>query len=362
MKFNKKIDDLRDKMRTEGLDALLVSTPENRRYLSGFSGSAGYLIISDSEAILATDFRYIEQASKQASGFRIERIAGSFDWFPRLMLDIGVGRIGFESRGMTVDVHVAFKNAIDRVEQSHCLTFIATIDLVENLRTVKSADDVKLITRAVEIADEAFDIVAPTVEPGMTELDVAWDLERTMRECGAESISFDIIVGSGANGALPHHSPSNKVIVEGESVVIDMGARYQGFCSDLTRTIFIGQPDDTFERVYTTVLHAQIEAEKRARVGMTGGEVDAIARNIISEAGYGKDFGHSLGHGVGLAVHESPVVGPKSTERIEEGMVFTIEPGIYLTGWGGVRIEDIVVMENGRARVISNAKKLQVEK
>ena len=167
-------------------------------------------------------------------------------------------------------------------------------------------------------------------------------------------------MGSGPNGALPHHNPSNKVITEGESVVIDMGARYQGFCSDLTRTIFIGQPDDTFERVYTTVLRAQLEAEKRARIGMTGGEVDAIARNIISEAGYGKNFGHSLGHGVGLAVHESPVVGPKSEERIKEGMVFTIEPGIYLTGWGGVRIEDIVVMEDGRAKVISNAKKLQI--
>ena len=189
---------------------------------------------------------------------------------------------------------------------------------------------------------------------------MAWALEKAMREGGAESVSFDIIVGSGPNGALPHHRAGHKAIQEGEAVVIDMGARYQGYCSDLTRTIFVGEPDETFRRVYDTELRAQLTAEAEVRAGMTGKEVDAIARDIITEAGFGDSFGHSLGHGIGLAVHEHPGVGPKSEKPLEDGMVFTIEPGIYISGWGGIRIEDIVVLEDGRARVISRAKKLEL--
>jgi Xaa-Pro aminopeptidase len=182
-----------------------------------------------------------------------------------------------------------------------------------------------------------------------------------MREAGAEAISFDIIVGAGPNGALPHHRAGETVIGDGEPVVIDMGATYDGYCSDLTRTIFIGEPDDEFRKVYDTVLRAQLEAEERVRPGMTGAETDAISREIISEAGYGDNFGHSLGHGVGLAVHESPGVGPRSQDPLENGMVFTVEPGIYVSGWGGVRIEDMVVLENGRARVLSSAHKLSFD-
>lgn len=182
-----------------------------------------------------------------------------------------------------------------------------------------------------------------------------------MREQGAEAMAFDIIVGAGTNGALPHHRADDTVIQNGQPIVIDMGAAYEGYCADLTRTIFVGEPDDTFKKVYSTVLRAQLAAQEQVRAGMTGEETDAISRDVIVEAGYGDAFGHSLGHGVGLAVHEYPRVGPRAPDVLADGMVFTIEPGIYLPEWGGVRIEDVVVMESGRARVLSKAAKMDVD-
>ncbi len=351
---------LRQRLEESELDGILVSTPENRRYLSGFTGSAGYLLITSTDAVLATDFRYVEQAGAQAPGFRVERIGGDLRWFTKLAAEGGATHVGFESQHMTVSTHTAFQKAVEEAESVGGPTLVPTSELVDKLRAFKDEEELRLLTKAIEISDQAIDQVAPTVEPGVTEEQVAWELEKAMRERGSESNAFDIIVGAGPNGALPHHRAGDKVIQRGEAVVIDMGATYQGYCSDLTRTIFVGEPDDTFCRVYDTVLSAQIAAEERVTAGMTGVEADAIARDLIAQAGYGDNFGHSLGHGVGLAVHEYPGVGPRSEEPLEDGMVFTIEPGIYLSGWGGVRIEDIVVLENGRARVISQAKKMRV--
>ena len=360
MSTGNRLNNLRKRLQGQEVDALMVSSPENRRYLSGFSGSAGYLLISQDDAVLATDFRYVEQAGRQAPDFRVERIAGAAEWLLKIASDLGVKRVGFESQAITVATHSSFKKAIEAAESSHRLELVPTTEIVERLRAIKDADELSLLTRAVEIADEAMDQVAPTIEPGLTEQEVAWELEKSMRERGAEKLAFDIIVGAGPNGALPHHRADDQAIQKGEAVVIDMGATYEGYCSDLTRTIFVGKPDDTFNRVYDIVLRAQLEAEERVTAGMTGREVDSIARDVIAAAGYGDNFGHSLGHGVGLAVHEYPTVGSKSEEPLEDGMVFTIEPGIYLSGWGGVRIEDMVVLENGRAQVISKAQKLAV--
>ena len=348
---------LREKLQEHELDAILISTPENRRYLSGFSGSAGYLLISQEEAVLATDFRYVEQAGGQAPDFEVHRVAGGPSWLPELASKQGVGRLGFEIQNMTVSAYTAFKKALAEAAGSDGIELVPTSDIVDRLRAVKSEEELRLLTRAVEIADEAFEEVAPTVQPGVTEAEVAWELEKAMRERGASAVSFPIIVGSGPNGALPHHLAGDKVINQGDAVVIDMGATYQGYCSDLSRTIFVGEPDVTFRSVYDTVLQAQLQTEEKVTLGMTGEETDSVARDIISEAGYGDNFGHSLGHGVGLAVHEFPRVGPKSNDQLEDGMVFTVEPGIYLSGWGGVRIEDMVVLENGRARVLSKAHK-----
>ncbi len=355
-----KLNNLRQKFDQDdlGLDAILISSPENRRYMSGFTGSAGWLLISRDDATLATDFRYVEQAGKQSPDFRIHRTAPGLGWFPEWTAEHNVKRIGFESDDVTISLHNAFRKAADESETTNHPELIPTSGIVEQLRVYKDADELALLAKAIEIADEAIDEVAPRIEPGITEEGVAWELEKAMRERGAEMISFDTIVGAGANGALPHHRADDTVIKPNDAIVIDMGAKYDGYCSDLTRTIFVGEPDAKFRRIYDIVLQAQLAAEERVRAGMTGEEADAIARDIITEAGHGDDFGHSLGHGVGLAVHEFPRLGPRAEETLEDGMVFTIEPGIYLPGWGGVRIEDIVVMENGRARVISKAKKL----
>ena len=179
-----------------------------------------------------------------------------------------------------------------------------------------------------------------------------------MRELGAEANSFDTIVGSGPNGALPHHRAGERKIQADEPIVIDMGALYHGYCSDLTRTVLIGTPDDRLKTIYDIVLAAQLTAIKTISSGITGGEADTLARKVIDQAGYGEQFGHSLGHGVGVVVHENPRISPNAPDVLEDGMIFTVEPGIYIPGWGGVRIEDVVVLENGKARVLSHATKM----
>ena len=355
--MSSRLEKLRTELQQRELESMMVSAPENRRYLSGFTGSAGYLIVSQDDAVLATDFRYVEQAGNQAPDFRIERITGGLAWFPKLLAGMGVKSLGFESENVTVATFSAFEKAFKEASKTVAPELVSTAGIVEKLRAVKDAGELELLAKAVEIADRAFEAVAPTVTAGVTEEEVAWNLEKAMRELGADAIAFDIIVGAGPNGALPHHRAGDKVIRDGEAVVIDMGANYQGYCSDLSRTLIVGEPDEVFDRVYDTVLRAQLAAEEQVVAGMKGREIDAISREIIAEAGYGDNFGHSLGHGVGLAVHESPGVGPTSEGPVENGMVFTIEPGIYLSGWGGVRIEDMAVMENGRARILSSAHK-----
>jgi Xaa-Pro aminopeptidase len=357
MSISNRIEALRQVLQQEELGAMLVSSDENRRYMSGFTGSAGYLLVSQSDAVLATDFRYVEQAEGQAPEFRIEQITGG-GWLPGLAKEVGAGRIGFESEDVTVARHVAMEKSISESDVVGEISLVETTDLLERMRGTKDQGEIELLTRAIKITDEALDEVEPSVKPGVTEGEIAWELEKAMRERGAEAMAFDIIVGAGPNGALPHHRADSTVIREGDAVVIDMGAQYEGYCADLTRTVLVGEPDETFWKVYNTVLEAQLAAEEQITAGMTGTEADAIARDLIAEAGYEENFGHSLGHGVGLAVHEYPVLGTKSEDVLEDGMVFTVEPGIYLSGWGGVRIEDVVVLENGRPRVVSKARKL----
>ncbi len=351
------------------IDAILISSAENRRYMSGFTGSAGYLLISQDDATLVTDFRYVEQAGNQAPDYRIHRTMPKQTWFTDWTAAHGIKRIGFESDQMAFSTYQAFKKQADEAKGSNNPELVPTAGIVEKLRVYKDADELALLTKAIEIADSAIDEVSERICPGISEEAIAWELEKAMRERGAEMISFDTIVATGPNGALPHHRAGTSVVKPNDAIVIDMGAKYDGYCSDLTRTIYIGADgaatdmaateDETFRKIYDIVLQAQLVAEEQVEAGMTGKQADAIARNIITDAGYGDKFGHSLGHGVGLAVHESPHVGPTAEdETLEDGMVFTIEPGIYIPGWGGVRIEDIVVLENGRARVISKARKL----
>lgn len=338
------------------LDGIFVSQPENRYYLSGFDGSAGFLLITPQDTILATDFRYIEQVKTQAPDYQIFQTTGNVpDWFPRLVAELNLNRLGFEAGDITFAL---YRQLTDTLKKAQSRLQLAPVDrLVESLRTIKEAEEIELIAKAVEITDKAFEYIEDVVRIGMTEKEVAWELEKFQREQGSQTLPFDIIVASGPNAALPHAKPSQRSINSGEPVVIDMGARFGGYCSDFTRTLCLGEPDDTFKKVYDTVLGAQLAAIALIKEGMSGEEADSFARTVIEEAGYAKAFGHSLGHGVGLAPHEQPRLGPNSTETLTSGMVFSIEPGIYLPGWGGVRIEDLAVLEKGEIRVLSKGRK-----
>ena len=355
--MNQRLINFHKKLEEKDLDAILISTPENRRYLSGFTGSAGYLVVSRERAVLATDFRYTEQAGNQSPDFQVIQVGTGWAWLLELLKDGDIRKIGFESQHMTVAAYRQVSHSLRDLPPAEKPSLIATSGILEGLRTLKDQEELALLQRAIDVADEAMEGVAPTIRPGETEREVAWRLEKRMRELGADSLSFDTIVAAGPNGAMPHHRPSDKPIESGEPVVIDMGAKVGGYCSDITRTVCVGEPDETFRRVYDTVLGAQLTAIATLRAGISGGDADDLSRVVIAEAGYGENFGHSLGHGVGLMVHEYPRVGPKSTHALEEGMVFTVEPGIYLSGWGGVRIEDMVLLESGGAKVLTKASK-----
>ena len=338
------------------LDAIFVSQPENRYYLSGFDGSAGYLLITPKNTILATDFRYIEQVKAQAPDYQIFQISGkATDWFPKLVAEQNLSRLGFEAGDITFNLYQQLSESLNTANAG--LQLVPVDGLVESLRAIKEPEEIELIAKAVEITDKAFEYIEGVIRIGMTEMEVAWELEKFHREHGSQPLPFDIIVASGPNSALPHARPSQRQIGSGEPIVIDMGARVGGYCSDFTRTLCLGVPDDTFKKVYDAVLGAQLAAIALIKEGMSGEEADSFARTVIEEAGYAEAFGHSLGHGVGLAPHEQPRLGPNSSEKLESGMVFSIEPGIYLPGWGGVRIEDLVVLEKGEIRVLSKGNK-----
>ena len=355
--MNHRLESLCEKLEEKGLDAILISTAENRSYVSGFTGSAGYLLVSRDSAVLATDFRYTEQAGNQSPDFRVVRIGSDWSWLLEILREHGIKKIGFESHQMTVATYRQVRATLQDLPSEDRPTLMETTGMVESLRTVKDRDELTLLQKAIDVADAAMQAVSPTIQPGETEQEVAWRLERTMRELGADSLSFDTIVAAGPNGAMPHHRPSDRAIAPGEPIVIDMGAKVGGYCSDITRTVCVGEPDETFRKIYDIVLGSQLTAIATVRAGMSGGDADDLSRTVIAEAGYGDNFGHSLGHGLGLVVHEYPRVGPKAANTLEEGMVFTVEPGIYLSGWGGVRIEDVVLLEKAGAAVLSKAPK-----
>ncbi|MDE2779221.1 MAG: aminopeptidase P family protein [Chloroflexota bacterium] len=355
--MNERVAQLAAQLSERELDALLVSNPENRRYLSGFTGSAGYLLVTPQRQFLFTDSRYTEQAGSQSPHFEVVRMKAGLGWLLDALKETGVRRVGFESDNMTVASYNRTLDAIRDEEELGETSLIATTGITDELRAFKDKEELAQLQKAIDASDRAMEQVCPTIEAGMTEKEVAWKMEAAMRQFGADSISFNTIVAAGPNGAMAHHRPSDRAIQAGEPIVIDMGARVGGYCSDLTRTVVVGEPDEMFHRIYNIVLGAQLTAINTVRPGLTGEECDALSRDIIAEAGYGDNFGHSLGHGVGLAVHENPRVGPRAENVLEPGMVFTIEPGIYLPGWGGVRIEDIVVLGEEGTKALSKAGK-----
>lgn len=340
-------------MKEEKLPALLVSQPENRRYLSGFTGSAGWLLITPKQALIATDFRYWEQAERQSPELTLFKIRGRFvDFLPGLIEAAGrPRRIGYEAANVTVDQLEQMKTAAPTVR------WLKAGGLIEELREVKDADEIAQTRVAIELAEAAFKDVTSRLKPGMTEAQIAWELEVHMRTHGASGLAFDTIVASGPNAALPHHGAGDRPIREGEPITIDWGAVVNGYRSDLTRTIVLGEPDAKFNEVYGVVLKAQLNTIEHLHAGLTSKQADALARDVIAAAGYGDNFGHGLGHGVGLATHEGPRATWLLDDVIPAGSILTVEPGIYLPGWGGVRIEDMVLVREDGVEVLSYLEK-----
>ena len=350
-----RLSKLRKLIAEKGLDALLISQPDNLRYLSGFTGS-GWLLISGRDAMLALDFLYVEQARQESPDFGITQIKHELhNWLPGLVFDAGWRKLGFETNLISYDAYQKLGEAI-RANQVN-LELVPTTGIVEQIRSIKEPEELIVITKAVGLADAALEEAKAMIRPGMTEKEAAWEIEKNLREKGSEGLPFEIIVASGPNSALPHARPTEKAIRSGEPVLIDLGARIDGYCSDLSRTLFLGKANETFQKIYSIVHQAQAIAIDRVRSEMAGSRADQLARDIVEQAGYGDAFGHGLGHGVGLAVHEFPRLGLSSSDSLADGMVFTIEPGIYLAGQGGVRIEDMVVLEDSKARVLTKATK-----
>ena len=354
LKIANRLSKLRRRLAERQIEAILISQPENRHYLSGFDGSAGFLLITPEKRVLATDFRYTEQAQRQAPDYDLFQITGDMeDWLARLVNSLNLRRLGFEAEHISLAAYQRLSTILDEAQ----IQLVPLEGLVEAIRVLKEPEEIELITRAVQISDAAFEYILTTIKNGMTEKEVAWELEKCLHEQGSQPLPFDIIVASGPNSALPHARPSERVIKPGEPVLIDFGAKIGGYSSDISRTICLGKAGDTFKKVYDIVLGAQLKAIAQITAGTSGDQADGIARAAIKEAGYGDAFGHGLGHGLGLAAHEPPRLGLDSSDSLADGMVFTIEPAIYLPGWGGIRIEDTVVLECGKIRVLSKAKK-----
>ena len=335
------------------VDALLITDLVNLRYVTGFTGSNGMAIVGRDIRRFLTDFRYVEQAAQQVEGFDREQAPQDFDGALKEGWPTGSFRLGFEDQHVSVRRHARLREVLpDRIE------LVAAGGIVEDLRAVKEPDEVERIAAAARLADEVYGMLRSDGLVGRTEREVAFALETEMRRRGAEP-SFSSIVASGPRGALPHAVPTEEAIPRGTLVTLDIGARLDGYCSDCTRTWATGELPDDLAEAYELVRRAQGEALDAVRPGPEGREVDAVAREIIEAAGHGEHFGHGLGHGVGLEVHEGPRLSKTGEARLVAGNVVTVEPGVYLPGRGGVRIEDLVVVtEDGRQVLSGTGKEL----
>ena len=357
--MHRRLERLREILRREGLDALLVTADANRRYLSAFSGSTGSLVVSSDGALLLSDFRYQEQAAAEAPDFEFRLVKRPEMPEPRLVAaiaqELGLPTLGFEADHLSVARHQTFQGALG--EAAPRTEFRAAQGLIEELRVVKDAGELGALERAIAITDKAFAAVRPLLRPEMREREVAWELEKAMRQHGAEAIAFPIIVAAGPNGAMPHAHPGEAQLGNGQPIVMDFGARVDGYHADMTRTIVLGETTEQFMAIYRVVVEAGQNAALHVRPGMPVREADALARDHIAAAGFGDYFGHGLGHGVGLAIHEAPWLRVGDEQALATGAVFSIEPGIYLPGWGGIRIEDLVVLGDDGARTLTHASK-----
>jgi len=340
-----------------GVDGLIVTNLSNVRYLTGFTGSAGVLVVTTGRAVLTTDGRYRTQSAEQvaASGTEVEIVVGGVAAQRQAVKDVldGAGRVGLEAEDVTWAACRRWAEELEGVEM------VATAGLVEALREVKDAGEIDRMQQAAAIADAALAEVLPLLHRApkeeVTETRLALELDTAMRRRGAEGTAFETIVASGPNSAKPHHRPGDRVIRAGEAVVIDFGATFEGYRSDMTRTFCVGgEPSGELARVFEVVARSQAEGVASVHAGMAAKEVDAVCRDVIAEAGWAEAFEHGTGHGVGLDIHEAPTVSPLGAAILSPGTIITVEPGVYLPGTGGVRIEDTLVVTETGSRPLTN--------
>ncbi len=350
--LEKRLVSFRNKLAEMQLDGALITKRENYMYLSGFTGTSANLLITANKAYLLTDFRYTEQAGAQAPLFEIVMHKPDInDTIQELLNSENVKALAFEDNEVSYAAFITISNKLKNV----VLKGIGNV--IEEMRCIKDEQEIEIINKAVMIADEALMQVLPLIKPGITELDVAAELEYRMKKLGATGPSFETIVASGLRSSMPHGVASHKKLELGDAITIDFGALYNHYCSDITRTVFLGQPDKRLIDIYNIVLEAQMVSEQGAISGRTGKEVDKIARDIIYGKGFEGKFGHGLGHGLGLEIHEAPRLSLGGTKVLQNNMAVTVEPGIYVEGLGGVRIEDTIIIRDEKPQILTQASK-----
>lgn len=351
-------DKLRRSMKKAGCDALLVTDVVNVTYLTGFTGDSSYLLVRKDGDVLFSDFRYTQQIEEECPGLDMEirnRTTSLLDLLEKVVKKAGMQRLGIEADAVTVSLHGKITEKLSKLE------VIATSGLVEELRMVKDRSEIAELRRAVDLAAKGFGVLRATLKPEKTEIQIRDELEYQIRCFGASDRGFPSIIAVGPRAALPHAVPTDRTVGSDNILLVDWGAKSGLYTSDLTRVLVTGKLTAKFERIYNIVLEAQKAAISAIRPGVTCEEVDTAARSVIENAGFGKKFGHGLGHGIGLQVHETPFMGKKCQTVMKPGMVVTVEPGIYLPGWGGVRIEDDVLVTRDGAEVLSEAVPKQLE-
>lgn len=345
-----KLEKVRCFLREKNADGIIVSSWQNVLYLSGFTGyNDAVLLVTHKNAYIITDSRYYVQAEEQAPDFElIKGNAMSPDVMKKLLEEQCVSSVLYENKAISYNDFFRYYEALG-------VKLKKADSLFSDMRLIKTPEEIDAVEKACDLASEALVKTLPMIKAGITEIEVAAMLEYNMRVLGAEKTSFDTIVASGVRGSMPHGTASSKVIETGDAVTVDFGAFYGGVCSDMTRTFFVGEPSAKMKEIYQVVLKAQTEAIAGFCMGMTGSDVDKISRDVIKDAGYGDFFGHGLGHGVGIDVHEAPNLSPKGNTVLEQGMIFSIEPGIYVPEVGGVRIEDLVTIRDGKLYVLTKS-------
>jgi len=357
--FRKRMQKLREKIDTGPLDTLWIVQPENRRYLSGFKAedgqlteSSGSLLVTKTASVIVTDSRYTTEAKNEAVDFEVVTLKKGFaSGLPEILARLGTRKLGFEENHVTWGLHQELAKKLRRMTPP--VRLFPQKGLVEELRQVKDDDEIRAMQASSDLMSEILVEVFEKLRPGLTEKELAWRIEGLAREGGADGLAFPSIVASGPNSALPHAVPTDRKIRIREPVTFDVGVRVEGYRCDMTRTIFIEGPTPRFRKIYKTVREAQLAALKEIRTGVKTTLPDSTARQIIRDAGFGDYFGHSLGHGVGLATHEAPRLGPENPVDLKKGMVVTVEPGIYIPRLGGVRLEQMVVVEEDGARILT---------